>query len=56
MQQPWDIFWEAQAYKGKTAILDDSREGRCWACYHNGEAPGHEHRGPGRSGPGRSTT
>jgi len=26
MSQPWDIFWEAQAYKGKTALLSESRE------------------------------
>ena len=21
MEQPWDIFWQAEAYKGKTALL-----------------------------------
>jgi spermidine/putrescine transport system substrate-binding protein len=26
MQQPWDIFWQAQAYKGKTALLSEDRE------------------------------
>jgi spermidine/putrescine transport system substrate-binding protein len=26
MQQPWDIFWQAQAYKGKTALLSENRE------------------------------
>src|SRR5215213_8528727 len=26
MQQPWDIFWQAQAYKGKTALLSEPRE------------------------------
>jgi spermidine/putrescine transport system substrate-binding protein len=26
MQQPWDIFWEAEAYKGKTALLSEPRE------------------------------
>jgi spermidine/putrescine transport system substrate-binding protein len=26
MPQPWDIFWEAQAYKGKVALLTEPRE------------------------------
>src|SRR5690348_15260433 len=26
MQQPWDIFWQAQAYKGKTVLLSEDRE------------------------------
>jgi spermidine/putrescine transport system substrate-binding protein len=26
MEQPWDIFWEAKAYKGKTALLSEPRE------------------------------
>jgi spermidine/putrescine transport system substrate-binding protein len=26
MQQPWDIFWQAEAYKGKTALLSEDRE------------------------------
>jgi len=26
MPQPWDIFWEADAYKGKTALLSEVRE------------------------------
>jgi spermidine/putrescine transport system substrate-binding protein len=26
MQQPWDIFWQAQAYKGKTGLLSEDRE------------------------------
>ena len=26
MQQPWDIFWQAQDYKGKTALLSEDRE------------------------------
>ena len=26
MPQPWDIFWEAQAYKGKVALLSEPRE------------------------------
>ena len=26
MEQPWDIFWQAEAYKGKTALLSEPRE------------------------------
>ena len=26
MTQPWDIFWESQAYKGKVALLSENRE------------------------------
>jgi spermidine/putrescine transport system substrate-binding protein len=26
MTQPWDIFWEAQAYSGKVALLSEDRE------------------------------
>jgi spermidine/putrescine transport system substrate-binding protein len=26
MKQPWDIFWQAEAYKGKTALLSEDRE------------------------------
>ena len=26
MQQPWDIFWNAEAYKGKTSLLSEPRE------------------------------
>lgn len=26
MPQPWDIFWESQAYKGKVALLSEPRE------------------------------
>src|SRR6476660_4082230 len=26
MDQPWDIFWESQAYKGKVALLSENRE------------------------------
>src|SRR3954463_11444143 len=26
MDVPWDIFWEAQAYRGKVGILDDRRD------------------------------
>ena len=28
MEQPWDIFWQAEAYKGKTALLSVSRARR----------------------------
>jgi spermidine/putrescine transport system substrate-binding protein len=26
LDQPWDAFWKAEKYRGKVAILDDSRE------------------------------
>jgi spermidine/putrescine transport system substrate-binding protein len=26
MPQPWDIFWQAEAYKGKTMLLNENRE------------------------------
>jgi spermidine/putrescine transport system substrate-binding protein len=26
MQQPWDIFWQSQAYKGKVGLLSEPRE------------------------------
>jgi spermidine/putrescine transport system substrate-binding protein len=26
MSQPWDIFWQSQAYKGKVAVLSEERE------------------------------
>jgi len=26
MSQPWDIFWQAEAYKGKVALLSENRE------------------------------
>src|SRR6188474_3165599 len=26
MEQPWDIFWESKAYKGKVALLSENRE------------------------------
>ncbi len=26
MAQPWDIFWDAKAYKGKTGLLNENRE------------------------------
>lgn len=36
MQNPWDIFWEAQAYTGKTAILSEVRESIVLALLHRG--------------------
>ena len=34
MKQPWDIFWEAEAYKGKTALRSrrTARRSRCRSC------------------------
>ncbi len=29
MDVPWDIFWNAKAYRGKVGILDDSRDALC---------------------------
>ena len=29
MDVPWDIFWDAKAYRGKVGILDDSRDALC---------------------------
>jgi spermidine/putrescine-binding protein len=26
MPQPWDIFWQSEAYKGKVALLSENRE------------------------------
>jgi spermidine/putrescine transport system substrate-binding protein len=34
MDNPWDIFWRAQAYAGKVAVLDDSRESLTLALLH----------------------
>src|SRR5919204_226159 len=33
---PWDIFWHAQAYKGKTALLSEERETIAMALLHRG--------------------
>jgi spermidine/putrescine transport system substrate-binding protein len=33
---PWDIFWHAQAYKGKTALLSEVRETIAMALLHRG--------------------
>ena len=37
MPQPWDIFWEADAYKGKTALLSEVRETIAMALLRKGE-------------------
>jgi spermidine/putrescine transport system substrate-binding protein len=36
MSNPWDIFWKAQAYKGKTAIISEVRESIALALLHAG--------------------
>jgi spermidine/putrescine transport system substrate-binding protein len=36
MSNPWDIFWQAQAYKGKTAILSEVRESIVLAMLRDG--------------------
>jgi spermidine/putrescine transport system substrate-binding protein len=36
MSNPWDIFWQAQPYKGKTAILSEVRESLCLAMLREG--------------------
>jgi spermidine/putrescine transport system substrate-binding protein len=36
MSNPWDIFWKAQAYKGKTAIISEVRESIAMALLHAG--------------------
>ena len=35
MDNPWDIFWDAQ-YKGEVGLYDDDREALTVALYHNG--------------------
>jgi len=37
MSTPWDIFWQAQAYKGKTALLSEVRETIAMALLRKGE-------------------
>jgi spermidine/putrescine transport system substrate-binding protein len=37
MSNPWDIFWQAQAYKGKTALLSEVRETIAMALLRRGE-------------------
>jgi spermidine/putrescine transport system substrate-binding protein len=34
---PWDIFWKAEAYKGKTALLSEVRETIAMALLHRGD-------------------
>lgn len=36
MDNPWDIFWKAQAYKGYVGVLDDARESLVMAMLHQG--------------------
>ena len=36
MANPWDIFWQAQAYTGKTSILSEVRESIALALLHRG--------------------
>ena len=36
MKQPWDIFWEAQAYAGKVALLSEDRETIAMALLRSG--------------------
>jgi spermidine/putrescine transport system substrate-binding protein len=36
MSNPWEIFWQAQAYKGRTAILSEVRETIAMALLHRG--------------------
>ncbi len=60
MDVPWDIFWHAQAYRGKVGILDDRRDALSMPMQRDamqqGNAPRTQHRGRGRGqqGPGRS--
>src|SRR5258706_6846612 len=37
LPNPWDIFWQAQAYKGKTALLSEVRETIAMALLHRGD-------------------
>lgn len=36
MQQPWDIFWQAQNYRGYVGVLNDSREALVLAMLRSG--------------------
>lgn len=36
MPNPWDIFWHAQPYRGRTAILSEVRESIAMALLHRG--------------------
>ena len=54
LDQPWDAFWSPQAekYRGKVAILDDSREGAGHGAHApRGDRP--QHRGPRPARAGR---
>jgi spermidine/putrescine transport system substrate-binding protein len=35
MENPWDIFWKSQKYKGYVGVLDDSRESVVMAMLHH---------------------
>lgn len=37
MTQPWDIFWESSAYKGKVALLSEQRETIAMALLRKGQ-------------------
>jgi spermidine/putrescine transport system substrate-binding protein len=37
MSNPWDIFWQSQAYKGKVALLSEVRETIAMALLHRGD-------------------
>ena len=37
MPNPWDIFWQSQAYKGKTALLSEVRETIAMALLRKGD-------------------
>jgi spermidine/putrescine transport system substrate-binding protein len=37
MSNPWDIFWQAQPYKGKTALISEVRETIAMALLHRGD-------------------
>jgi len=36
MDNPWDIFWKSQAYKGYVGVLDDARESLVMGLLHQG--------------------
>ena len=52
MDVPWDIFWHAQAYRGKVGILDDRRDALSMPMQRDamqqGDAARPQHRGRGR--------
>ena len=53
MDVPWDIFWEAQEYRGQVGILDDRRDALSMPMQRDamrkGVAPRPQHRGRRRS-------